>query len=575
MRKAFTNIIIAMFFFASAVTQATEDSVMLNLKDADISSVISTVAEITGKNFIIDPRVKGKVTIVSNRPLAADEVYQVFLSVLNVHGFAAVPDKNAIKIIPAVTAKQSPIPNTDNNQLERGDQYVTRVIQLDNVSAAQLVPVLRPLLPQESHLAAYAGSNVLIASASAANLNRLVQIIERVDLAGDLEIEAIPLQHAFAEEVARIINTLGKTPAGAGDQVNDTPRLAVDLRTNSLLLSGDRNNRLRLRTLITHLDTPTQRRGNTQVIYLRYAKAKDIAPLLNSIASSMAHKPVAAAQSATEDGAGLLNIQADENINALVISATPDIMVNLEQVIRRLDIRRSQVIVEAVIAEVTDDKARELGVQWLFDGSSSNQPVGVVNFAGSGSGLNNLIADPPKISDGLTAIIGDTATSGGTRIGMLLRALSGDVNTNILSTPSLVTMDNEEAEIVVGQSVPFITGSYASTGTGGTAVPGNPFQTISREDVGLSLKIKPQINEGDTVRMEIAQEVSSISTSTTGAADIVTNKRAIKTTVMVDSGEILVLGGLIDDQLVENQQKVPGLGDIPMLGYLFSYKKNH
>jgi len=561
--------LVCLLLAAPHLAGAAEETVTLNLKDADISSVISTVAEITGRNFIIDPRVKGKVTIVSTRPLAADEVYQVFLSVLNVHGFAAIPDKNVIKIVPEVTAKQNPIPNADERQPGRGDQYVTRVIQVENVAAAQLVPILRPLLPQEAHLAAYPGSNVLIASSTATNLERLIQLIRRIDLSGDSEIEFIKLQHASAEEVVRILSSLITDAAKAAQQPGETPKLGADLRTNSVLLSGDRGSRLRLRTLIAHLDTPMERSGNTQVIYLRYAKAKELAPVLTGIAGGMTKKVTG---TATDKPGEALNIQADEAVNALVISAPPDIMGNLEQVIRRLDIRRAQVFVEAVIAEVTDEKARELGVQWAFDGSAKNAPVGIVNFAGSGSGLTNLASTPPKVGDGLLAVVGDTASSGGTRIGALLRALSGDVNTNILSTPSLVTLDNEEAEIVVGQNVPFITGSYTSTGTG-SSTPTNPFQTISRQDVGLSLKIKPQINEGDTVRMEIAQEVSSISSATTGAADIVTNKRAIKTSVLVDSGQVLVLGGLIDDQQVQNDQKVPGLGDIPILGYLFSYKK--
>lgn len=549
---------------------AADDTVTLNLKDADITSVIGTVAEITGKNFIIDPRVKGKVTIISTRPLAADEVYQVFLSILTVHGFAAIPDKNVIKIVPEVTAKQNPIPTADERQPARGDQYATRVFQLENVAAAQLVAVLRPLLPQEAHLAAYPGSNVLIASASAANLERLAQIIRRIDLSGDSEIEFIKLQHASAEEVVRILSSLITDAAKAAQQPGEAPRLGADLRTNSVLLSGDRAHRLRLRTLITHLDTPIERSGNTQVIYLRYAKAKELAPVLSGIVGGMPQK--GAGNTPADKAAAQVTIQADETVNALVISAPPDIMGSLEQVIRRLDIRRAQVAVEAVIAEVSDEKARELGVQWLFDGSADNRPVGIVNFTGSGSGLTNLAATPPKVGDGLLAVVGDTASSGGTRIGALLRALSGDVNTNILSTPSLVTLDNEEAEIVVGQNVPFITGSYTSTGSG-SSTPTNPFQTIARQDVGLSLKIKPQINEGDTIRLEIAQEVSSISSATTGAADIVTNKRAIKTSVLVDSGQVLVLGGLIDDQQVQNDQKVPGLGDIPILGYLFSYKK--
>ena len=552
--------------------RADGDAVTLNLKDADIGTVIGTISEATGKNFIVDPRVKGKVTVISSKPLKADELYQVFLAVLNVHGFAAVPDGGVIKIVPEVTAKQSAIPNATDRDPGIGDEYVTRVIGVDNVAATQLVPILRPLLPQEAHLAAYPGSNVLIASASAANIGRIVELIQRIDRSDDSEIEIIPLQHASAEEVVRILTTMMQDPGKAAQNPTEMPKLGADLRTNSVLVSGDRGTRQRLRSLINNLDTPMERTGSTQVVYLRYAKAKDLVPVLTGLSS--ASKGAQSTQGAAKTGE-TLNIQADDSINALVINAPPDIMRNLEQVIRRLDIRRAQVLVEAIVAEVTADTARELGVQWAFDASAKNGPVGIINFAGSGSGLasfaSSAASGTPSVGDGLLAAVGDTAASGGTRIAALLRALSGDVNTNILSTPSLVTMDNQEAEIVVGQNVPFVTGSYTSTGSGST--PTNPFQTISRQDVGLSLKIKPQINEGDAVKLDIDQEVSSISSATTGATDIVTNKRAIKTSVMVDSGQIVVLGGLIDDQLVQNEQKVPGLGDIPILGYFFSYKK--
>ena len=561
LRTAFTTMVVLMCM--SGVARA--EPVTLSLKDADIQAVISTVADITGKNFIVDPRVKGKVTVVSSQPMEADEVYQVFLAVLNVHGYAAIPDRNVIKIVPEVTAKQSAIPNASDSNPGSGDQYVTRVIPVENVAASQLVPILRALLPQEGHLAAYAPSNVLIASASAANLARLVSIIRRIDLASDAELEVIPLQHASAEEVVRILDVLNRDTARS-QTPGEAPRIAADVRTNSVLLSGDRGSRLRFRAIISHLDTPLAEISGNKVIFLRYANAADMVPVLTGLSALKEKKPSQAGATGTE-----LSIQADESINALVIDASPDVLRKVEAIVRQLDVRRAQVMVEAIIAEVSSERAIELGVQWAYDGSPNNQPVGIINFAGSGSGLAGLLASPPQLGDGLTLGVGDTASNGGNRLGALLRALAGDADTNILSTPSLVTMDNQEAEIVVGQNVPFITGSYSNTGGGTT--PTNPFQTIARQDVGITLKIKPQINEGNTVKLEIQQEVSSISAGTTGAADIVTNRRALRTSVLADNGQIVVLGGLIDDELRESQQKVPGLGDIPILGWFFSYKK--
>lgn len=558
----------ALLFWQGGTAAAEGDTIMLNLKDADIATVIATVAEMTGKNFIVDPRVKGRVTIISSRPLDASEVYEVFLSVLTVHGFAAIPDRNAIKIVPEVTAKQNPIPTDARSDDAGRDQYVTWVIQVRNVNASQLVPVLRPLLPQEAHLAAYPGSNVLIVSAGAANVERLAQIISRIDTTGDGEVEMIPLHHASAEEVVRVLTAL--VQQDGQKQPGETPRMVADLRSNSVLLSGDQGSRLRLRALIVQLDTPTERTGNTRVVYLRFANAKDLVAILEGAGAGAAIGEKGEAMPGEK-----VRIQADENINALVISAPPDVMQSLEEIIRRLDIRRAQVMVEAVIVELTTERAAELGVQWIFDGSPGGEgPVGISNLGGSGSSIVNLAAgvvarDPRVLGDGLTLGIG-RFDSRHVNFAAVLRALAADTSANILSTPSLVTMDNQEAEIVVGQNVPFITGSYSNTGTGTT--PNNPFQTISRQDIGLSLKIKPQINDGDTVKLEIMKEVSSLGEKA-DAADIVTNKRAIRTTVMADSGQIIVLGGLIDDQLTESLQKVPGLGDIPGLGHLFRHKR--
>jgi general secretion pathway protein D len=558
---------------AVACNVAWAESMTLNLKDADINTVIATVSEMTGKNFIVDPRVKGKVTVVSSLPMEAEDIYQVFLAILNVHGFAAVPGKNVIKIVPEVNAKQDAIPTVSGRSTIEDGQFVTRVIAVNNVAAAQLVPILRPLLPQEAHLAAYAPTNALIASATAANIERIAELVSRIDLSSETEAELIPLRHASASEVERILNSLEQDAAKGGAAPGEAVKIIADSRTNSVILSGDKSKRHHLKKIIKQLDTPLQTSGNTRVIYLRYAKATDLANVLNGVGKGIVDDKAGGAQKGAAAGAVKLNIQADEATNALVISSPPDVIRDLEAVIRQLDVRRAQVMVKAVIAEVSADKSMELGIQWGFDGSADSAPVGLIDFNNTILGVAQAsagLAQPPSLN-GLTVAAGDFSSNAVNFAG-LLRALGGDSNNNILSTPSLMTLDNEEAEIVVGQTVPFITGSYTSTGSTSTVT--NPFQTIQREDVGLTLKIKPQINEGDAIRMEITQEVSSISGSTVSASDLITNKRSVRTTVMVDDGQVVVLGGLIEDQLVESEQKVPLLGDIPLLGWFFRYQKN-
>jgi general secretion pathway protein D len=563
------------------------ENVTLNLKDADIGALISTVAEVSHKNFIVDPRVKGKVTVISSRPMNSDEVYQVFLSILKVHGFAAVPSGEVIKIIPDVNAKQEDIPTATAAEPGSGDEMVTRVIQVNNVSAAQLVPILRPLVPQQGHLAAYPATNVLIISDRASNVERLASIIHRIDKSSDSEIEVIPLQHASAAEVVRVLNTLTRsTTAGKGPGVAGGQQVLVaDERTNSVLLGGDHSERLRLRAIISHLDTPQGAGGNTDVVYLRYAEAKDIVDVLmgvGKIEEKESGQSKGAASAASKRG-GSFDIQADESTNSLVITAPPDIMRTLKRVISQLDIRKAQVLVEAAIAEVSGDVARDLGVQWMFGNSNGKSPVGIINFTNNGAQITNIanavsggtssstVGSIPAVTDSLLLGAADVARNKFS-YAAVLNALASDGNTNILSTPTLVTLDNEEAEIVIGQNVPFVTGSY--TNTGATSGSTNPFQTIQRQDVGLTLKIKPQINEGDAMRLDISQEVSSIAASVAGASDIVTNKRSIKTNVMVDDGQVVVLGGLIDNQVRTSVQKVPLLGDIPLLGNLFKSRKS-
>lgn len=545
--------------------QVSAEPVTLNLKNADISALIKTVSEHTGKNFVIDPRVKGKVTVISAHPMDEEEFYHVFLSILEVHGFSTVPSGNVIKIVPDVKAKQAGIP-TITSVRDANDQMVTQVIQIENVAASQLVPILRPLIPQQGHLAAYPATNVLIISDRANNVKRINQIINRIDQVSDSAIDIVPLEYASANEVVRVLSSLQqKSAKGAAEQ---QVRLASDERTNSILLSGERTVRARMRVIIEQLDTQHDSGGNTQVIYLKYAKAGELVKVLTGVSDTLKN-PKAAAKTAAKS---LISIQADEASNALIITAPPDLIRSLRQVIHKLDIRRAQVHVEAIIAEIRIDKAKELGVQWIFDGTPGGQgPIGIIDFGG-GAPIGAVAATiaaggVPAIPSGTTLALGQF-NDNTLNFAALIRALNSDSESNILSTPSILTLDNEEAEIIIGQNVPFVTGQYASTGSSSTSV--NPFQTIKRQDVGLTLRVTPQINEGDAVQLKIEQEISGINkTASAGTSDIVTNKRVIKTTVMVDDGQTIVLGGLMDETLDQVNQKVPLLGDIPLIGALF------
>ncbi len=542
-----------------------EDRITLNLKEADIRALISTVSKFTGKNFIIDPRVKANVTVVSSKTMSSAEVYQVFLSVLQVHGFAAIPMGNIIKIVPEANAKSMPTLTRGS-----GDDLVTRVLTMDHVAAAQLVPILRPLVPQQGHLAAYNPSNTLIITDYAANISRLQAIIAAIDKEDTGELEIIHLKHASAVELVRIITALKGTAPKAPDS-GSVLSLAADERTNSILLNGERSDRIRVRATIAQLDTPTTNdTGNTNVIYLKYAKAEDMLKVLTGVqkgAEKNQPKAAVAAPAERQD----FDIQADSATNALIITAGPDVMQRMRNIIRQLDIRRAQVLIESIIAEISESKTKDYSSQFVIAGNRSatgSTPIGVSNFGGS-NGIIGLFSGNPtniagSIGNGMTIGVGSNS---GTRFGFLLRALNADASTNILSTPSIVTLDNEEAQIVVGQNVPFLTGSFTNTGAGSGST--NPFQTIERKDVGITLKVTPQVNDGDTIKLSIDQEISDIIASPTGASDISTSKRTLKTTVLVENGEILVLGGLIDEKMLDSEQKVPLLGDIPLLGSLF------
>lgn len=552
--------------------QNNDETITLNLRDADILEVIAMVSEVTGRNFVVDPRVRARVTVVSARPLTPDGLYQTFLSVLQVNQFAAVPTGDTIKIVPIQEARHSsgvepPPPHGE-------EDIVTRVIQVQNVPAAQMQAVLRPLVPQFGHIAAFAPSNMLVISDRAGNVDRLVSIIGRIDQATDDEVEVIRLQHASAADAVRLLTAL--TQAQARGEGASPPTIAADERTNSVLLGGHRALRLRLRALLAHLDTPLDVEGATQVVYLRYGDAENIATILSGYAESQAQRQAAAqgareGQTASSARRESTTILADVETNSLVITAAASEMRNLRSIIDQLDIRRAQVLVEALIVEVTSDRSAEFGVQWALDGTDTDRGAGIINFSAAGlTAAQVLTGTITSAPDGASLAVG-RVRDGGTSIGALIRAFAGEANTNILSTPTLVAMDNEEATINVGQTVPFITGQFTGAQDGAGQV--NPFQTINREDIGLKLTITPKINEGDAVQLLIHQEVSSLAPGTTGAVDLITNKREISTRVIVQDGDIIVLGGLIDDTVQHNQQRVPILGSIPILGHAFRYQR--
>lgn len=565
-----------------------EAKITLNFKDSDIEDVIAGVGQITGKNFIIDPRVKGRVTLISSTPVDVDTVYATFLSVLQVHGYAAIPgESNVVKIVPAVDARQlAGTEVTAQGGEQPPDEVVTQVIPVEHVPAAQLVSILRPLVPQYAHLAAYQPSNMLIISDTAANVARIRHIVRRIESASNDEIQVIPLQYASA---AQVVQTLQALTQAAGQNAAGQVTVVADERTNSILIGGDKSERMRLTAIISHLDTPLNQGGSTQVVYLNYADAENLAKILKGyVQDSEKANPGGAAGKGGgggPQGNDQVSVIPDTDLNALVLTAPPKMMTTLRDVITHLDVRRAQVLVEGIIAEITSDKAAELGVTWAADASDNHGVAGLTNFSGTGAGVAQFAGlaaggaqAAASIPDGLSFGFGKI-TNGHFSFAGLLRALAGDGTTNILSTPTLMTLDNEEAQIQVGQEVPFITGSYSQGGIGGGNTNGgsggivNPFQTIQRKEVGIMLKITPQINEGNSVVLAIEQEVSSLAANSTGAADLITNKRTIKTHVIADSGQIIVLGGLIDDQLTENEQRVPILGSIPLLGNLFKYRK--
>ncbi|ENV95946.1 type II secretion system protein D [Acinetobacter calcoaceticus ANC 3680] len=595
----------------------------INLRDADLTAFINEVADITGKNFAVDPRVRGNVTVISNKPLNKDEVYDLFLGVLNVNGVVAIPSGNTIKLVPDSNVKNSGIPYDSRNRL-RGDQIVTRVIWLENTNPNDLIPALRPLMPQFAHMAAIAGTNALIVSDRAANIYQLENIIRNLDGTGQNDIEAISLQSSQAEEIITQLEAMSATGASK-DFSGARIRIIADNRTNRILVKGDPETRKRIRHMIEMLDVPSaDRLGGLKVFRLKYASAKNLSEILqglvtgqavsssnsnngssnssNPINNLMGNNQNSSSNTSGSNGSSIstpsinlngnsnnnnqnsissfsqngVSIIADNAQNSLVVKADPQLMREIESAIQQLDVRRQQVLIEAAIIEVSGDDADQLGIQWALGDLSSG--IGLLSFSNVGASLSSIaagylsggsagaasaIAGGANKGNGATFAVGNFENSR-KAYGALIQALKANTKSNLLSTPSIVTMDNEEAYIVVGQNVPFVTGSVTTNSTGI-----NPYTTVERKDVGVTLKVVPHIGEGGTVRLEVEQEVSNVQTSKGQAADLITNKRAIKTAVLAEHGQTVVLGGLVSDDVELSRQGIPGLSSIPYLGRLF------
>lgn len=596
----FSTLAFIFSLLASVAFAAPEEKISLNFVNADIGEVISAVSHITGRNFLVDPRVKGTINIVSAEPVPAPLAYEILLSALRLQGFAAVESAGVTKVMPEADAKLY-IPDTSDKGA-RGDRLVTRVYMLKYESAAQLVPVLRPLIAPNNVVTAYPNNNALVVTDYASNLKRIEQIVETIDQPIASAPMVFSVKHASAMDLAQTISRLLQegNPQTTSADASQRFVLQADVRTNSLLLKTDSPAKIdRVKELIEKLDVKTSAPGNIHVVYLKNAEAAPLAKTLRAIISgdtSAAAAPTgptastgntSAAPTAVSAQAGGGMIQADMASNALIITASDPVYNNLRAVIEQLDVRRAQVFVEALVAEVTADKAAEFGIQWQSL-NGINQPganvIGGTNFGVLGAGGGNIISAAgtttttnigTAVGQGLNigVVKGTTTIPGlGTvlNLSMLARILENDANANILSTPNLMTLDNEEAKIVIGQNVPFITGSYAQTG--GTTTT-SPFQTYERKDVGLTLRIKPQVSQGGTVKLQIFQEVSSVQALTVNnAAGPVTNKRSLESSVLADEGQIIVLGGLIQDSVTNGEDKVPLLGDIPLLGNLFRHE---
>jgi general secretion pathway protein D len=598
MRRASLALLTACLLVAGG-PRAQDELVTLNFVNADIEAVAAAVGKMTNRNFLIDPRVRGTINIVSARQVPTSAVYGIFLSALRLQGFTAVESGSMTTILPEADAKLHG--GAAPRGAASGAQLQTQVYTLKYTSAAQLMPVLRPIISPNNTIAAFAGNNSLVITDYGDNLRRIERIIDAIDRpGGGGEPSVIALRHAAAGDVLQTLNrvlpdSVVGTPGQAG-AIDTSARLylAQDPRTNSIIVRSENTARVeQVRALVRQLDVPTGTAANVHVVYLKNAEATRVAQTLRGILSGEVAAPVTSApasgpqggmqggvqsggaQPPSAQGGGM--VQADAASNALLISAPDAVFAHIKAIIDKLDVRRAQVYVEALIVEMTADKAAEFGVQWqsLPDVTRpGTQGFGGTNFQGTGTGANILDAslNPLTLGTGINVgVVRGQVTIPGigvvTNLAMLARALETDAKANILSTPNLLTLDNEEAKIVIGQNLPFITGQYAQTGSSTTATP---FQTIERRDVGLTLRIKPQVSEGGTVRLQIYQEASAVREAT--AAGPVTDKRSIESMVLIDDGQIIALGGLVQDDVRAGMEKVPLLGDIPLLGWLFRYE---
>lgn len=568
---------------AAPATTARGSQITLNLKDANIRQVAQMVSSITGKNFIIDPRVEGRVTVISSKPISADALFSVFLSVLDVHSLSAVPTGNDTwKIVPAVEGRQAPGVGSAQLASAPSDAMLTQVLQLKNVEAAQIVPALRPLMSSYAQLAAYAPSNMLIISGRVGNVRRIIALAHRLDQPLSSGFDMIQLQHASATNVAQVLTSMLQGSSGHGQL---PLKLAADPRTNTILVSGSPAQRLQVKAIVSELDQPSGHGGNTRVVYLHYAQAEDLAKILQSYIKTQVQAPAGGDKSA---GASepKIDVIADKALNALIVTAPPKEMSEIGQIISDLDVRRAQVLVQGIIAELSSNAASQLGISWAAESSAAagltNFPNGVVDLGslvqGAGSGASSGVSlNSSDVPGGLLFGIGRIVKNG-TSFVALLNALTSSADTNILSTPSLVTLDNEKSTLISGQKVPFVTGQYVNTGqsTGSATNLINPFQTVEEQQLGLELDIQPQINYGgDTVSLNIDLKDSTLGSVQPGTTQPSINNRQLKTTIVAKNHQIIVLGGLIDTQLQETRQKVPLLGDIPLLGNLFRYRSSN
>ena len=591
----------------------------INLQDADVTNFVSEVANITGRSFVLDPSIRGKVNVISERPLNSDEVYELFLSVLDVNGISAVPSGNSVKLVPQKDAGiGAPV---DLRGTASGQTLVTRVITLRNANVADVLPAVRPLLPTYAQIAAVPSLNALVVSDRASSLNQVEELIRALDGDGTDKVEVISLSFTDPETMLQILETLTgvSTSTSGGSRL----KLIADVNNSRLIVRGSAEARAQIRDLVAELDEkPSRRLSGLRVFKLKFADARHIANMLRGLLnnesldssseanqlqlgqSGLAQSTINQAQSSTNSslraglnrnaaaptqsqsssrsvggGAAEFSIIADETQNAIVVNANPEIMIDVEEAIAALDVRRAQVLIQAAIVEVSGDSVDQLGVQWAVGGPDNG--IGITNFNTGGASLASLATAALSgsnlaIANAAQTISGGVFAAGATRgdnefYGAVIQAIQTTSNANLLSMPSILTLDNEEASILVGQNVPFITGSIT------TAATQNPFQTIERQDVGINLTVIPHIGDGGQIRLEVVQEVSDVvpTSANIQTADIVTNKRSIKTTILADNKQTIALGGLISDRATQTVNKVPLIGDLPFIGSLFRARQNN